>query len=132
MNNTLDDGDRFTRRYLCPSWCEGHADGDDPGGFWRDGQVRHFRAVGDATLWQLRNPVSGEVRRDESAGYEVYLSEIERIDGTRLGAFVLLGVAAPSAYSGERTPVEMHMTAGEARSLAAVLTRAADRLELWS
>lgn len=122
--------DRSTRSPVCPPWCCGH--NDDPDEFAREGQVRHFNAVGGVSgLWKLANPVSGEVRRDELTLWGVNISEIEQVDGHRLGDFVLLDITAPHTYSGERTPVELRLTAGEARSLAAILSRAADLLEVW-
>lgn len=131
MCTTLPNDGRLSRSPNCPPWCCGH--NDDPGEFAREGQVRHFNSVGGvAGLWKLANPVSGEVRRDEIALWDVHISEIEQVDGHRLGDFVLLDLTAPHTYSGERTPVELRLTPGEARSMAAVLSRAADLLELWA
>jgi hypothetical protein len=130
MSETLSNDDRLTRSPICPPWCCGHS--DDPDEFAREGQVRHFNAVGGMTgLWKLANVVSGEVRRGEFASYDVNISEVERADGHRLGDFVTLDVTAPQTHTGERTPVELRLTAGEARSLAAILSRAADLLEVW-
>jgi hypothetical protein len=129
VNKTRHTPDGFTppRRLQCPDWCSGH-DIDELSLVKTEGRVVHSATVGGDVLDELRNPFSGVVHRADWASYDVTISTQQDADETyNHPEFIGLQVGRWRAEH-ERAEVELRLTSGEARSMAAVLVAAADRL----
>lgn len=112
-------------RYHCPDWCEGH-DLDSIEQTESTQSVVHCSGVGGGATDRLHNMMSGRILRDEQMTWDVVCYMTEEESGVRLGEFVHLDTTNLRDHTKQTTP----LTSGEARSVAAALVAAADRLDV--
>ena len=113
----------------CPPWCEGgHAEAVTEGNSWEEAQEHRGGGFGDV-LQEIRNPIDKRVTRPASgAGWDLGLrqrpgdsSGLAMCDEPR----VVLEVSGAVAKR-----VDLHLTSGEARVMAAQLVALADALDM--
>jgi len=109
------------RDLLCPGWCLVDHEDPDEIEYTETRQVRaHARTVSSFWLHQLRIGMSGRLVRPAGELVEVGVEQVEADGGERAPGTVNVGLV------GEES---IRLTSSEARSVAAMLLRAADLLE---
>ena len=109
------------RELLCPSWCSVDHAAPDEIAYEATRQARsHARTVSGFWLHQLRIGMSGRLVRPAGELVEVAVEQVEADGGERAPGTVNVGLV------GEES---IRLTSSEARSVAAMLLRAADLLE---
>jgi hypothetical protein len=111
----------------CPHWCDGeHATALAEGCSWEDSQEHRGGGGGDL-LMDIRNPVSKRLTRGGGASWEMGLRQRP---GTPDNAYCDEPRVVLEASAAHHRHTELHLTSGEARSLAAQLIANADILDL--
>lgn len=116
----------------CPPWCEGgHAEALSEGNSWEDSQEHRGGGFGDV-LQELRNPIDKRVtRRAAGAGWDLGLRQRPGgPDGLSKGDEPRVVLEASSDLNDDYKRVELHLTSGEARVMAAQLIALADALDM--
>lgn len=122
-------------RFLCPRWCiGGHDDPEVALSEADDGFVTHYSSSNMGLfLGDVLNPVSKRVMRSASGSLSLVVS-MEEATGQRQEPTVDLKVHSHGDDVSERVRefqmMTTRLTSGEARSLAAMLLRCADLIDL--
>ena len=114
----------------CPPWCEGgHAEALAEGNSWEDSQEHRGGGFGDV-LQEIRNPIDRRVTRPaDGGGWDLGLRQRPR-DPNGLAKCDEPRVVLEANGAGFRERVELHLTSGEARVMAAQLIALADALDM--
>jgi len=117
--------------FLCPRWCiGGHDDSEVARSEADDGFVTHrsYPNMG-LLLGDVLNPVSNRVMRSSSGSLDLNVS-MEEATGRRQEPTVDLKVNSHGGAAMALRMMTARLTSGEARSLAAMLVRCADLIDL--
>ena len=116
----------------CPAWCEGgHAEALAEGNSWVESQEHGGGGFGDV-VHEIRNPIDKRVTRPAAgAGWQITLRQRPGApNGLAMCDEPRVVLEAGSDLDEDYKCVELHLTSGEARVMAAQLVALADALDM--